>query len=97
MELKWTVFLTISNTPASRVLQRVGGRNPSDARTRIERALRDGRIDRESYETRLAMLDELIQAWDDCHYEPTEHCAADWESLPGGAWRRKQHLGGASS
>ena len=96
MKLKWTVFLSISNTPASRVLQRVGGRNPSDASTRIHRAFRAGLIDRDSYETRLAMLDELIQAWDDCHYEADCHPASDWEYLPNGAYRRREHRGSAS-
>ena len=96
MKLKWTVFLSISNTPASRVLRRIGGGTPSKTRLLIERALRSGKIDDESYRTRMDMLDELIQAWQDCHYEPTEHCAADWEYLPNGAYRRREHRGSAS-
>ena len=94
MKLKWTVFLSISNTPASRVLQRVGGRTPSKTRLLIERALRSGKIDDESYRTRMDMLEELIQAWQDCHYEPGYHDPRDWDSVPGG-FMRKNHLGGA--
>lgn len=96
MKLKWTVFLSISDTPASRVLQRVGGRNPSDASTLIHRAFRTGLIDAESYQTRLDMLAELIEAWDDCHYEGDCHPASDLEYLPNGAYRRREHRGSAS-
>ena len=96
MKLKWTIFLRVSDTPASRMLRRIGGGTPSTTRLIIEHELRSGKIDEESYRIRMDMLDELIQAWADCHYEADCHPASDWEYLPNGAYRRREHRGGAS-
>lgn len=92
MRIRWTLYLHLLDSSAAFVLRSVGGKGPADARRRIEASFSRGEIDRDSYDTRLDMLNDLRSRWMDFHYEPVNHDVSDWEPMHKGGYRRKNHI-----